>query len=55
MTMYLLLVLTFQTGRLEHIQFYTEKSCQDAAEVLRGRSSSNARIVECVKNEVPNG
>lgn len=53
MTMYLLLVLTYSTGRLEHVAFYTEQSCMIAAEKLRSGMSRNVGFVECVKNEVP--
>ncbi|WOJ32683.1 hypothetical protein R1917_10250 [Citrobacter koseri] len=55
MAVYLLLVLTYSTGRLEHVPFYTEQSCLAAAEKLRLGMSRNFGFVECVKNEAPNG
>lgn len=53
MVTYLLLVLTYSTGRVEHIHFHSETSCITAAAKLRGGMPRNVGFIECVKDEVP--
>lgn len=55
MITYLLLVLTYSTGRVEHIPFHSKDSCTTAAEQLRVGIPRNVGFVDCVKDEVPHG